>query len=158
MLHEFPLRRDPHQRGHPGRERDDDVSRAARHVGRVPRRGGISRDDLMDVTVYQGRVLIGTGVLQHLDPPMGVAFGPFMPNGEYDRDEYANVIEGEYVDDRGKSLTLHVPHGALQTAWIAIEDWHDPEVGKHLSVGFKDSEDFATHFSEHPEYRAYYAQ
>lgn len=48
-------------------------------------------------------------------------------------------------------------NGVLQTATIAVEDWADPDV-RELTVWFKDGNDFAAVFSNHPDYRAYYSQ
>ena len=100
-----------------------------------------------------------TAVLEHLDPPMGVAFGPFASSDAYDRDRYANTVEGIYIDDKGKSLSVRADqHGALKTASIAIEDWADPTIGKQLTVWFENGDDFAALFSTHDDYRAYYAR
>ena len=113
----------------------------------------------MQVSVHQGQTLIGIATLEHLDPPMGVAFGPFTPSNRYDRDKHANTVEGEYVDDKGQSLSICADqHGLLRTAYIAIEDWADPEVGKHLTVWFQDGGDFAALFSAHDDFKAYYPQ
>jgi len=54
----------------------------------------------MRVSVYQNQTQVGTAILEHLDPPMGVAFGPFTPTQHYDRHKHANVVEGNYVGDR----------------------------------------------------------
>ena len=113
----------------------------------------------MQVSVYQEETLIGTATLEHLDPPMGVAFGPFAPSYQYDRDRHANAIEGDYVDDKGKSLSVRADqHGPLRAAAIAIEDWDDPEIGKHLTVFFQDGGDFAALFSTHSDYKTYYTR
>jgi hypothetical protein len=113
----------------------------------------------MQVSVHQGETIIGTAILEHLDPPMGVAFGPFSPSDQYDRDQHANTIEGDYVDDKGQLLSvLTDQHGPFKTAAIAIEDWADPNIGKHLTVWFQNGGDFAALFSNHDDYKAYYAR
>lgn len=110
----------------------------------------------MRVSVYQHETLIGTGTLEHLDPPMGVAFGPFIPE-HYDRDIHANTVEGTYVDDRGKSLSISAAqHGGLITAAIAIEDCADAGLGRGLTVWFQDGRYFAAIFSSHADFKAYY--
>jgi len=53
---------------------------------------------------HQGQILIGIATLEHLDPPMGVAFDPLTPSNRYERDKHANTVEGNYVDDKGQSL------------------------------------------------------
>lgn len=111
----------------------------------------------MQVSIYQNENLIGTATLEHLDPPMGVAFGPFEPSDEYDRDKHANTVEGNYVGDKGRSLSIRADqHGPLETATIAIEDF-DP-VGKQLTLWFKNGDDFAAYFSTHNDYKAYFAR
>ena len=111
----------------------------------------------MQVSVHEGEMLVGTAVLEHLDPPMGMAFGPFLPSDRYNRDRHANTVEGEYVGDRGQSLAaIVVQHGTLETASIAIEDWSSPGLGMQLTLFFKDGENFAALFAEHPDYKAYY--
>lgn len=113
----------------------------------------------MQVSVYQDGTVIGTAILEHLDPPMGVAFGPFSPSDQYDRDQHANAIDGNYVGDRGRLLSVYGDqHGRLETASIAIEDWNDPEIGKELTVWLQDGNEFAALFSTHDDYRAYYGQ
>lgn len=112
----------------------------------------------MQVKIYDGEMLVGTATVEHLDPPMGVAFGPFSPTPDYASHAYANVIEGEFVGDKGTSLSATAdPHGFLDTS-IALEDWSAPELGKQLTLFFKDGENFAALFAEHPDYRAYYPQ
>jgi hypothetical protein len=109
----------------------------------------------MQVSVYQGEIPIGTAVLEHLDPPMGVAFGAFLPSRHYNPDTHANTIEGEYVGDRGKSLTAcDDQHFTLEPASIAIQDYGD--LGRELTLFFEDGESFAAFFATHPDYRAYY--
>lgn len=113
----------------------------------------------MQVSVYRDETLVGTAILEHLDPPMGVAFGPFSPGDQYDRDQHANTVEGDYINDRGQSLSVHADqHGRLNTASIAIQDWVDSKLGKELTVWFKDGRNFAALFSAHDDYRAYYDQ
>jgi hypothetical protein len=113
----------------------------------------------MKVSVHQGQILIGIATLEHLDPTMGVAFGPFAPSNRYDRDKHANTVEGNYVDDKGESLSVCADqHDVLKTASIAIEDWADPEVGKHLTVWFRDGGDFAALVSAHDGFKAYFPQ
>jgi len=113
----------------------------------------------MQISVYQNEMLIGTAIIEHLDPPMGVAFGPFSPSDRYDRAHHANTIEGDYIDDKGQLLSVHADqHGPLNTASIAIQDWANPEIGKELTIWFRDGGDFAALFSTHDDYRAYYSQ
>ena len=110
----------------------------------------------MQVSVYEGPTLVGAATIEHLDPPMGVAFGPFMPSGDYSRDRHANVIEGEFVGDRGKVLSASADrYGVLRTRTIAIEDWTNPPYIE-VNLFFGDGNDFAEVFSAHADYIAYY--
>jgi len=114
---------------------------------------------LMQVCVYQNNIAIGTAVLEHLDPPMGVAYGPFLPSDHYDRGQHANTVEGDYIDDRGRSLSVCAEqYGPIKTASIAIEDWTDPEIGRHLTIWFQDRSEFEAFFSTHEDYKVYYAR
>ena len=110
----------------------------------------------MQVRLYEGDMLVGTAVLEHLDPPMGVAFGPFLPTSDYKSNAHANMVEGEFTGDKGRLLTATASqHGSL-VASVAIEDWAAPEFGKQLTLFFKDGGNFAALFAMHPDYRAYY--
>lgn len=109
----------------------------------------------MQVSVYQGEMQVGTAILEHLDPPMGVAFGAFSPSAHYNPDTHANVIDGKYAGDRGESLTAsYDQHFTLEASSIAIEDYGD--LGRELTLFFKDGETFAALFAAHPDYRAYF--
>ncbi|CCW18903.1 hypothetical protein EBBID32_32600 [Sphingobium indicum BiD32] len=110
----------------------------------------------MQIQVFEGETLVGTATIKHLDPPMGVAFGPFSPTSDYASSAHANVVEGDYVGDRGLVLAATADQHDFLDASIAIEDWTDPEIGKQLTMFFKDGENFAAFFAEHPDYRAYY--
>ena len=110
----------------------------------------------MQVSVHESPTLVGTAAIEHLDPPIGVAFGPFVPAGHYSRDRHANVIEGEFVGDRGKVLSASTDrYGVLQTRTVAIEDWTNPP-SMELTLFFSDGNDFAEVFSNHADYIAYY--
>jgi len=110
----------------------------------------------MQVNVYEGETLVGTAALEHLDPPMGVAFGPFWPTSHFESNAHANVVDGEYVRDNGRSLTAIADrHGAL-AASITIIDCANPDLGKELTLFFEDAENFAALFAAHPDYRANY--
>ena len=80
------------------------------------------RSLVMQVSVYEDEIPIGTAILEGLDPPMGVAFGPFTPSDRYDRDRHANIIEEHYVDDKGKLLSVRADEHRLLDASVAIED------------------------------------
>jgi len=111
----------------------------------------------MQVEVLEGETVIGSAVLVHLDPPMGVAFGPFTPSTQYDRNRHANTVDGTYVDDFGKSLRVRADQGGeIEAAAIAIEDWAESLAMRELTVFFADGNDYRALFSDHEEYKAYY--
>jgi hypothetical protein len=82
-----------------------------------------------------------------------------VPSDEYDRDKHANTIEGNYVGDKGQSLSVRADqHGPIKIASIAIEHWSDAALGNQVTVWFRDGGDFAALFSTHNDYKAYYAR
>lgn len=104
----------------------------------------------MQVSVYHDEILIGTAIIKYLDQGMGVAFGSFSPSGQYDRDKHASTIEGDYIGDKGRLLSVHAAHhGTLNIASLAIQDWADPDVGKELIIWLRDSADFALFLMHH---------
>ena len=108
----------------------------------------------MQVEILKGDMLIGAASIEHLDPPMGVAFGPFFPSIDYASASHANVIEGEHVGDKGLFLVATAnPHGALNAS-IAIHDYGD--LGREMTLFFRDDKTFAALFAAHPDYTIYY--
>ena len=99
-------------------------------------------------------MLVGTAALEHLDPSMGIAFGSFLPTHDYASASHANVIEGEYVGDKGLRLAAATDQHGTFEASVAIEDWATPEFGKQVTLFFPDGENFAALFADHPDYRA----
>ncbi|PJI87108.1 hypothetical protein DAH55_08320 [Sphingomonas koreensis] len=110
----------------------------------------------MHVKIFERGILVGSATLKNLDPPMGVAFGPFLPTPDYARDAHANVVEGQYVGDRGLVLVAIADQRGALDASIAIEDWADVEFGAQLTLFFRDGENFAALFAQHPDYMAYF--
>ena len=111
----------------------------------------------MLVTVFAGSSLIGTALLDQLDPPMGVAGGRFMPTANYDPHCHANVIEGEFDLSRGQSLSVHADDaGLLDTHRVDIEDWTTTAGEKLLYVAFCDGRVFEKLFSSYDDYRSYF--
>jgi hypothetical protein len=88
---------------------------------------------------------------------MGVAFGPFTPSDQYDRDQHANVVEGDYVGDRGQSFLVCTDHHRrINSAAVSIADSTDTLGERELTIWFQDGGEFAEFFSEHDDYKAYY--
>ena len=111
----------------------------------------------MQVQIYEREILIGNATLEHLDPPMGVAYGPFLPTPVYARDAHANVVEGQYVGDKGLELSAIADQHVALDASVAIDDYADIEIGKQLTLFFRDGESFEALFAHHPDYVAYFS-
>lgn len=113
----------------------------------------------MRVTVFDGPSLIGTAVLDRLDPPMAVAGGKFSPSAEYDPHSHANVIEGEFDISRGQSLEVHAEDaGRLDAHRIDIEDFTASAGEKLLFVAFRDGRMFEKFFSSYDDYQSYWGK
>ncbi|KUO55918.1 MAG: hypothetical protein APF82_06015 [Sphingomonadales bacterium BRH_c42] len=110
----------------------------------------------MIVTIFEADTLIGSAEIFALDPPMGVAMAKFRPAPAYDVERHANVVDGDYVADRGDILRIELPGGIrLRSQAISIQDW--PALGEfelHI-LGILEP-DFDELFKDHPDYRAYY--
>jgi hypothetical protein len=109
----------------------------------------------MKVEILSGDEVIGVGELNRLDPPMGVAFGPFHPTPTYKPSIHANVIGGN-ENDAGFQAVLGArgPRGMIECAAIAIEDFHDA-IGE-IQVSVMGIVEFKSYFGKHPDYKAYY--
>ncbi|MHA6316625.1 hypothetical protein ACXYN8_03060 [Altererythrobacter sp. CAU 1778] len=56
-----------------------------------------------------------------MDLPMGVAVAKLMPLPVYDVAEHANVVDGDYIEDRGYKLRIEMAGGlALKRQAISI--------------------------------------
>jgi hypothetical protein len=106
----------------------------------------------MKVEILSADEVIGVGELQHLDPPMGVAFGPFAPTTAYKRTLHAALIEGNENNlALSANLTVRGPDGAIECAGVGIQD----AVGE-IEVSVFGISDFETYFGDHPDYKGYY--
>jgi hypothetical protein len=111
----------------------------------------------MRVSVLDGSAVVGTAILDRLDPPMGVAWGVFVPSAEYDRERHARMIEGEWVPDLSTRLSVR-PEGQspLSRVRVDIEDYTGLFGEKQLWVYFESGTDYDPLFSEYDDYRTYY--
>lgn len=110
----------------------------------------------MKLRVFETDKLVGTAEVFALDPPMGVAMAKFDPAADYDPKRHANVIDGDYVGDRGEALRIEMVDGSMiKSGAISIQDFptlNEREV--HILGIYEPS--FADLFNSHPHYRAYY--
>lgn len=72
--------------------------------------------------VYSGSMLVGHSNLEHGDPPMGVAFGRFVPNEAYATIQH-QCIENQ-SDQSLLSLVVKTPQGeTIECAGVGILDY-----------------------------------
>jgi hypothetical protein len=111
----------------------------------------------MRVQVVSNGIVIGAADLTRLDPPMGVAMGPFEPADHYERAVHANVIEGNYIGDPGASfVVVSEVHGAIGCVGVAIEDYAESIGERELTVLGIPYPEYARFFAEYSDYKAYY--
>ena len=112
----------------------------------------------MKVRVFEQDRLIGDGEIFSLDPPMGVAMAKFEASSAYDIKRHANVVDGEYVADRGDSLRIELLDGTvLKSSALSIQDW--PELGEcELHILGIEEPSFESLFAGHPDYKAYWGE
>jgi hypothetical protein len=112
---------------------------------------------MMRVTVLSGNATLGAANLGQLDPPMGVAMGSFEPSGCYDKHAHANVIDGEYVGDKGTSfVVISDAHGKIDCVGIAIEDFAESIGERQLTLFGIPYPEYAQYFGEYEDYKVYY--
>ncbi|SEJ67760.1 hypothetical protein SAMN05428950_102517 [Sphingomonas sp. OV641] len=110
----------------------------------------------MEATILKGDTVLGTGVIQHLDPPMGVAFGPFTPSRRYSAYLHANTMDGEYLGDKATDFNALVDGAPVQAAAIAIEDWSKSLGEFHFTIWFREGKEYDPLFRDHADFKAYY--
>lgn len=110
----------------------------------------------MKVTIFETDTPIGEAEIFALDPSMGVAMAKFTPLPAYNVEQHANVLDGEYIAERGDKLRIELVDGAaLRSQAISIQDW--PALGErevHI-LGILEPT-FDELFSDLPHYREYY--
>ena len=112
----------------------------------------------MKVTIYEADTPIGEAEIFALDPPMGVAMAKFKPLAAYDVDQHANVVDGDYIEDRGERLRIEMADSVpLISQAISIQDW--PALGErevHILGILEPS--FEALFGEHPDFKSYWGK
>jgi hypothetical protein len=112
----------------------------------------------MEATILKGDTVLGTGIVEHLDPPMGVAFGPFTPTGRYSAYLHANTIDGEYLGDKATDFVAIVDGARIQSASISLEDW-SKTLGEHyFTIWFREEKEYEPLFRDHSDFKAYYPE
>ena len=108
----------------------------------------------MQVTIFEAEITIGEAQIFALDPPMGVAMAKFQPSPAYDVERHANVIDGDYVADRGGILRIEMSDGvALKSNAISIQDYPAlDEIELHILGIYEPN--FDKLFAEHPDFKA----
>jgi hypothetical protein len=111
----------------------------------------------MRVQVLSNGIVIGAADLTRLDPPMGVAVGPFEPADHYDRRVHTNVVDGDYIGDPGASfVVVSEVNGAIDCVGAAIEDYAETAGERQLTILGIPYQDYARFFAEYSDYKAYY--
>lgn len=112
----------------------------------------------MKVKIYEADKPIGDAEIFALDPPMGVAIAKFEPRAAYDAEHHANVVDGDYIKDRGECLRIEMADGVpLVSQAISIQDW--PALGErevHILGILEPS--FEALFREHPDFKSYWGK
>lgn len=110
----------------------------------------------MQVTIFEAEIKVGEAQIFALDPPMGVAMAKFSPSPAYHVERHANVIDGDYVADRGDILRIEMSDGvALKSNAISIQDFPTlDEIELHI-LGIIEP-NFDKLFAEHPDFKAYW--
>jgi hypothetical protein len=120
--------------------------------------GVMMHNAAMKVTIYEADTLIGEAEIFALDPPMGVAMAKFKPLPAYDVERHANVVDGDYIEDRGRGLRTVMHDGVpLISQAISIQAW--PALGEHEVhiLGILEPS-FETLFCEHPDFTSYWGK
>lgn len=111
----------------------------------------------MHIEIFSNGALIGRSNLDKLDPPMGVAIGDFVATDAYDRNLHANLIEGEYVEDRGKALNIQSKeYGSVECVGISIHDVSEGLGEIEISLLGIKTPTYDEVFAEYPHYLDYY--
>jgi len=110
----------------------------------------------MKLKIFENDKLIGGAEVFALDPSMGVAQAKFHPAQDYEPMRHANVIDGDYVGDRGDILRLEMADGsAMESKAISIQDFPSLNEREVHILSISQSA-FSQLFSDHPHFRDYY--
>jgi hypothetical protein len=101
--------------------------------------------------VYSRSELIGWSELEHRDPPMGVAFGRFVPAPAYSKVQSKVRASLEAKDRLGAQASLQLvvrtPAGAMLKEIATIADASD-KYPDNIELELLGVPDYSTHFSE----------
>lgn len=112
----------------------------------------------MKVTIYDATSPIGEAEIFALDPPMGVAMAKFIPFPTYRATLHANVVDGDYIQDRSEKLRMELPDGvALKSEAISIQDWPTLDEREVYILGILEPS-FEKLFRDHPDFKSYWGE
>ncbi len=112
----------------------------------------------MLVNIFEADALVGEAHIFALDPPMGVAMAKFQPSQAYDSKRHANVIDGDYIADRGEILRMELASGIkLKSQAISIQDFPTLNEIEIYILGIYEPS-FEELFGEHPDFKAYWGK
>ncbi|WP_157973317.1 hypothetical protein [Blastomonas sp. CACIA14H2] len=120
--------------------------------------GVMMHNAAMKVTIYEADTPIGEAEIFALDPPMGVAMAKFKSLSAYDVERHANVVDGDYIEDRGRGLRIEMSDGVpLISQAISIQAW--PALGEHeVHILGILQPSFETLFCEHPDFKSHWGK
>jgi hypothetical protein len=101
--------------------------------------------------------LIGRGILNASDPPMGVAGGPFQPEPRYQPKLHAGEIDGVH-NVRGLDLPFRVQAGdggMVACQGVFIQDYSDSLGERSVAVLGIPYPEYEERFGTYPTYKAY---
>ncbi|MWV28075.1 hypothetical protein [Aurantiacibacter rhizosphaerae] len=112
----------------------------------------------MKVTIYDATSPIGEADIFALDPPMGVAMAKFIPFPTYSPNLHANVVDGDYIEDRSENLRMELADGvALISQAISIQDWPGLDEREVHILGIQEPS-FEELFRDHPDFKSYWGE
>ena len=112
----------------------------------------------MKVTIYEADTPSGEAEIFALDPPMGVAMAKFRPLAAYNVEQHANVVDGDYIEDRGDRLRIVMADGVpLVSQAISIQDWSALGEQEVHILGILEPS-FEALFGEHPDFKSYWGK
>ncbi len=112
----------------------------------------------MKIEIISDGFVVGDGDLINLDPPMGIAFGSFVPSDRYDRKLHAGLIDGEVVEGKRDSLFVRASGRAtFEFEEVVIHDMADSTGEIEVTVFGIPYPQFEDYFAHNPQYQAYWS-
>ncbi len=112
----------------------------------------------MRLKIFEADTLIAEAEVFALDPPMCVAVAKLFPARAYDPARHANVIDGDYIEDRSEILRIGMQDGStMKSEAISIQDFPTLEEREVHIIGIYEP-NFDELFAEHPDFKTYWGK